>query len=285
MKKNHPLGSLKKFFNTITAIDWIFICISFVTLITFALFFKRQVVFTTATFKVTDENILYQKTSPTNEFANSFMVGDTERNELGQVTSEIVGKEAYKLNPETTVVYLDIKFKATYNPRKRQYSVRGKTIIFGESVEFSFSKIKFKAIVVDFPGFRDPNSVKYTKTLVKAQLINESRYFSEVSGVRDFFASAIKINDTVKDSKGNVLVRILDVKIEPAKRVVMTNTGQPYIINDPSLKDVFLTLELATREIENQKYMLNYIPLYINSTIPINTDLVSLLPTITEILQ
>lgn len=269
----------------VTILDWIFISFSIVLLLTFYLFFKREVVYITARFKVTDENILYAKTSPNNEFTTSFQVGDTERDELGRVASEIVSVESYKTNPEEHIVYLDIKLKAVYNPRTRQYSVRGKNILFGESLTFSLTKVHFKAVVVDFPGFRNAQAITLKKTIVKAQLRWDNRYYSDVYGVPDFVASAVKKGDTVKNSKGEVLVRILDVDIQPAKRLVVNNAGQSFLVEDPYLKDVYYTIELATKEIDGKTYMFDYRPVLINNVIPINMNTVSVWPNIIEIVQ
>jgi len=275
----------KKILGGLALTDWIFVCFGAVLLLSFYLFFRREVIFITARFKVTDENILYAKTTPNNEFTTSFMVGDTERDELGRVVSEIIGVESYKTVPEQHVVYLDIKLKSVYNPRKKQYSVRGKNIIFGESFTFSFTKVRFKALVVDFPGFRDPQGIKFKKTIVKTQLRYDSRGFSDVYGVPNFVAAAVKKGDIVTDSKDNVLIKILDVSIQSAKRLVVSSSGQPFLVDDPYLKDVYYTIELATKEVDGKTYMFDYIPVLINTAVPINMNTVSIWPTITEIIQ
>jgi hypothetical protein len=180
---------------------------------------------------------------------------------------------------------LDMKLKVVYDPRKHTYSAQGKNIVFGEVFTFSLERIKFKALVVDFPGFNDSHVIKTSKTIVRAQVRVDSRYYSDTYGVPSFVAQAIKADDTVTDSKGNVLVRILDVSVESAKRVVVNQNGQPFIVNDPDLKDVYCTLELATKKINGELYMFNYIPVLINATIPLNLKTVAVWPTITEIIQ
>lgn len=269
----------------ITLFDWIFIVLSAIALVFFYLFFKRDVTYITARFKVTDENILYATSSPGNEFASSFRVGDTEKDELGRTISEIVGVEAYKTIPEQQKIYLDIKLKAIYNPRTNQYTVRGKNILFGESLTFSFTKVRFKALVVDFPGFRDQADEETKKTIVKTQVRHESRGFSDVYGVPSFLADAVNKDDEVIDSKGNVLIKVIDKTVKPARRLVVNNSGQPFIVDDPYLKDVYYTLEISTREINGATYMFDYIPVLINSVVPMNFKSVSVWPTITEIVK
>jgi hypothetical protein len=276
---------IKKIRQRITFFDLVFIILAMSLLFGFYFFFRREVVTITARFKVTDENVLYAETAPKDEFANSFKVGDTEYDGLGRVVSKIVNVESYKIVPDRTITYIDIRLQAVYNPRTRLYAVRGKNIIFGETFDFSFTKVKFKGLVVDFPHYKDPNTIIHKKIIVKAQLRNDSRFFSEVYGVPDFLAVAVKQGDEVKNSKGNVLARIVDVNSMPAKRLVTNNTGQPYFVDDPYLKDVYYTIELATTEENGTMYMFGYVPVVIGAQMPINTAKTSIFPIITEIIE
>ena len=95
----------------------------------------------------------------------------------------------------------------------------------------------------------------------------------------------VKKGDIVTDSKDNVLIKILDVSIQSAKRLVVSSSGQPFLVDDPYLKDVYYTIELATKEVDGKTYMFDYIPVLINTAVPINMNTVSIWPTITEIIQ
>lgn len=269
-------------FRSISFLDVLLVIGVTLVVLVFYLVFKRDVAFVTARFKVTDDNALYANNLPGNEYASSFMAGDTEKDELGKTVSEIVGVESYKITPDRTVVYLDIKMKAVYNPRKKQYTLRGKTLSFGESFTFSFSKVKFKALVIDFPGFRDSKTVTIKKIVVRAQLRDPSRYFADTYGVPWYLAQSIKKGDVMKDSKENILLKIVEVFTAPAKRTIINN--QAYQTSDPELQDVFYTIELSARSINGQNYMLDYLPILVGAIIPINLPTVSVFPTITEIL-
>lgn len=270
-------------FNKISTIDIFVIIVCIVIIGIFYIVFNRYVTTVVVRFKITDDSPLYAKTLPGNEYASHFMVGDTEKDELGRTISEIVGIESYKINPDQTVVYLDIKMKAVYNPRKKQYSSQGKNIAFGETFLFSFSKIKFRALAVDFPGFLDKKTIKPTKTIIRAQLRDSSRYFSDTYGIQPFIANAVKKNDIVTNSKGDILLKILDVSIKPATRTIINNTNA-YQQLDPELKDVYYTIELSTKRLDDQMYMFDYQLVLIGALVPINLPTVSVFPTITEIL-
>lgn len=264
-------------------IDVLFVILSLFLVIGIYFLFKRDVSYITIRVKVTDENILYASNAPPNYYALRFIVGDKEIDELGQTLSEIVGVESYRLSPETMVTYLDIKLRAIYNPRTQHYGIRGKTIVFGESITFYFSNVKVTATVMDFPGFSGYKNMKTGTTIVKAQLRYDNRQFSDVYGVPEFLAYALKVGDTVRDSKQNVLAKILEVQVTPAKRTVVNSVGNAYQIEDPDLKDVYYTVELTTKTDNNQIYTYNYMPVLIGATLPLYTNSVSVFPVITEI--
>jgi hypothetical protein len=213
------------------------------------------------------------------------MVGDSEKDELGRTEAEITSVDSYKTNQAGQVVYLDIRLKAIYNPRTQQYSLKGKNLIFGEFFDFSFRKAHVRALVVDFPGLRDSHNVTETKTIVKTQVRDASRSFSDTYGIPDYLAQGIKTGDAVRNSKGNLMAKVLDVQVLPAKRMVVSTSGQPFMIDDPYLKDVYCTIELSTIKVGGKAYMFDYLPVVVGAIVPFNTDTISVWPTIIQIVE
>ena len=279
------LSLIKKTFKNITVFDRVFIGLALVAVLGFYLFFKRDVVDITVKFKIASENIFFPADPLRNEFAVGYMVGDAENDELGRKTAEIVSVESYKTSLPNQIVYLNIRLKAVYNPRTQQYSLKGKNIIFGEFFDFSFQKAHIRGLVVDFPGFQDSDVIDEGTTIVKTQIRDTSRSFSETYGIPDYLASAISVGDSVRDSNGKDLAKILDIQVRPAKRLVVSASGQPFIVDDPYLKDVFATMELATKKIQGKIYMYDYKQVVIGAIIPFNTDTISVAPTIIDIIR
>ncbi len=278
MKKH--LRLLNNLRSKLSLMDGILLGLVLTVLVVIIVFSKREVKFTTIRLKITDEEILYAAASPAVEYANSFIVGDSEKNELGQKTAEITRIEAYNTAPSKKVVILDISVKATYNPRKNQFSLKGKAINYGSSLSFNFEKVKVKGLVVDFPEFDGAVPVKEHKVVVKTQLRWENRAFSDVYGVPDYVARSVKVGDVVTDSQGKVLAKILEVKTQPAQRTLFSN-GNAVLVNDPLLKDVFYTIELSTKVINDRMYMYDFLPVQIDQAVPLNFAQISLFPVIT----
>jgi len=257
--------------------------VALLILLSIYLFFRRETRSITVRLKITDENVLYAQNYPRNEYAHSFLVGDTEKDELGRVTAQIVSIESYKLSQNIQVVYLDIQLKATYNPRKNIYTIRGKNIVFGESILFNFSKVRFRGLVTDSPVIQNDSRIKRKKVIVNTQLRYDNREFSDTYGVPEYLAYAVKKGDSIVNTKNDTLARVLEVNIVPAKRTTIDNFGAARIIEDPFLKDVYYTIELSSREINNTIYMFDFIPITIGQVMPLNFKNVDVWPTIIDI--
>jgi hypothetical protein len=274
---------LKKWVKKLSWMDWIFVGCFFAIIAFFFFLTKREVVEILIRVKVTDDQILLAQPNPRVDYATTFEVGDAEQDNLGRKVVEIMNVDSYFTKPEQKVVYLDLKVKAIYNKNQNQYSMRGRPIIFGQPFSFRFSKVKFDGIVVGFPGdvlSRGEDSW----TTVRAQLRWERNYFSDVEGVPPEIAASVKKGDKVFNSQGNVLAEVLNVEIKPAKRTVIASSGQALRVDDPLLKDVYYTLKIKTKKIDQNLYFLDYDPVSLWYVVPLNFPHVTIYPVVTEII-
>ncbi|OGY16041.1 MAG: hypothetical protein A2785_02630 [Candidatus Chisholmbacteria bacterium RIFCSPHIGHO2_01_FULL_49_18] len=276
---------IKRSTKMLTTIDLIAIIGVLLFLLGFYIFFRRETRTITIRLKVTDENVLYADTQPRSEYAHSFQIGDVEKDELGRTIAEIVNVDMYDYDEKTKVVYLDVALKTLYNPRKQAYSLRGKKITFGETFTFDFNKVHANALVIDSPDLNREGDIKSGKIIVRAQFRQEFKEFSDVYGVPEYIANAIKPGEEVTDSNGRVLAKVISVEVFPATRTSETSSGQIIAAKDPVLKDVFCTIELTTREVNGDIYMFDYVPVKIGQKIPLNLQHLSVFPTIIEIIE
>ena len=129
------LRNLRKFLTNVTkrltTFDYV-IFLVFITLFIFLfIFFRRENKFIVIRLKLTDPDVLDMSKRSLDEYAMAFRVGDKEYDELGQVVSEIEHVDAYRTEPQGEVVYLNIRAKALYNPRAKQYYIQGKPVVAG----------------------------------------------------------------------------------------------------------------------------------------------------------
>ncbi len=265
----------------LTAIDYILLFLFVITIGGFVIFFRREVKFVTLKLKVTDVTPVYLANQPPEEIIYAFKKGDTERNELGQIVSEITDVATYRVSPEKLSIYITVKTKAVYNPRKQQYTLKGKPVLLRESFMFHFTNVRFEGTIVDLPELREPSTKGVT--IVEARLGINPTEFADRHGVPDYVASAVKVGNTVVDSQGQTLAEITQVQIVPAKRTVSTATGTPLVVNDPQLKDVFLTVKLTTHTYNGKTYMFEYLPVDVNVILPLNLPAITIMPVITRV--
>lgn len=273
--RKNILTRLKK----LNIIDLLFIGAFFVFVVLFIIIFARSDQSIKVRIKVTDQNAFFLRNQPPDEYVYSFHEGDAERNEVGKVIAQIANVDRFQTNPDTYTLYLDVNIKANYNPLKKQYSYKGRPIIFGQDLEFDFSNTKVDGLIVDFPQFVKPHATPL-KLKVETQLRNENRSYSDIYGMPKYFENVVNVGNVVTDSNGKEIAKVLAKKINPAKRTVVTSDGRITIIDDPDLIDIYYTLEVNAYEIEGKLYIHDYSPFQIGGTVPLIFGDISIWPTV-----
>ena len=273
-------SSLRK----LTVIDWVFIGFGVIAIAGMLFFLRRSNTWLDIRVKITDPDVLYARAVPSVNYGQAFVEGDVERNELGQVSATITRVDAVQISPTQQAVYLTIHAKGLYSPLKKQYSIKGKPVVFGQSLNFTFTNVRFIGLVTDFPEYRAQKPVQTKKIQVTAQFLNESRNFSEVYGVLSYLSSAVKPGDEIFDSQNHSIVKVLSVDQKPARRTTIDDRGFPRVIEDPLLKDVSYKLELEVKEIDGKYYLYDDIPVQVGGSLPLNFNQVQIFPTVLNFL-
>lgn len=258
-----------QFLKQLTLIDIVLVLVLVIVSTSLFFFFKRKSEFITITVKVTDQDVLYATTLPKPWYATQFLPGDTERDPLGQVVSEIVSVERIPISRDATAIYLTMRAKATYDPRAHLYSIKGRNVVFGASVRFTLSQITFDGIVTDFPDLDKTGVVvKETEVIALGRAVDPQIANTIVSGL------------TMYDSNHQPLAKIEEVVIKPADKVTQTAQGQLLLQPDPLYKDVYLKVKMAVREVRGEKFILQDIPLKVDEQLPLNFSSINVFPTI-----
>ncbi len=283
---------------SLRTIDYVLFVVLGAVLIGVFIFLFRKTEFVELRVKVTDRDLLYARTQPLSWFANRFQIGDVEKDALGRINSQIVDVESFDVSQPRElrgdyfsdsntiprkVVYLTIQTRAVYDSRSKAYSIKGQKLAFGTPLQFNFSTIQFDGLVTDVNNIQDIYETEVVE--LEAKLLYPSREYSDVYGVLPEIADAVKVGDKILDSNKNVLVKIESNEIVPARRIVITDMGQPLEVTDPVLKDVTYTILLKTKVFRNEIYAFDDIPVKIGSVLPLNFDHISVFPTITKLLD
>lgn len=259
----------------VTPFDLVVFSLFGILILSFSLFFKRNVVLIPIRVKVTDSDILYATTQPQSWYADKFQVGDKEVDTLGRNISIITHIESYNVDFSRKSIFLDINVRATYDSKTQQYSFKGKPLVFGTPLRFSLKNVYFDSIVVKNPGD--------TTLPLRYPIILQT----ENKTIPNYLAQAIKKTEgkSTLSNQGEVWVRIDKVTLTPAKNVVQfINSDNITLRSNDDFSDVQMTITANAKNIGNTYYAYEDIPLKINSSLPINFPELTYFPQITQII-
>jgi len=93
------------------------------------------------------------------------------------------------------------------------------------------------------------------------------------------------VGDKIFDSSGKVMVEVLNKEVLPAQKNTFDDKGNVYQKFDPRKKDVFLTLKVKAKKINNEFYFFDDVRLNVDQTLPLHFERVSLYPVIIDLKQ
>lgn len=283
-----------KILKKISIFDWILVAIGIGAIAVFSTTFSRKPTYITATVKIGEDSVYYSSwqsksfkwvdTSGTKDwFADTFYKGQTEKDGLGNIKAEVTDVYSYNKSPDKKTVYINVKLAAVYNKATNTYTYKGLPVLIGSIIKLDLDNVHATGTTTNINGF--PTQTDRTYIEVEAQIREENQTFTNTVGTKDYVANALKIGDEVKDKNGNVLIKILNKNVYPAKKTVVTSDGRVFIQNDPGLYDVFLTLGVYAEKHGDKYYLLDDTPLLIDQIIPINTSTISVFPVITRFIK
>lgn len=230
--------------------------------IVFFLFFYRRAEYIDIRIKVTDQDVLYQQSEPATWYAHRFFVGDKELDALGRTIAEITRVTTIPLDSRHQAVYVDLKVRALYDSRTKQYSTHGQSLMFGAPMRFYLSGVAFDGFVSEFPGSKEMRKGSERRARVTVLIRN----------LEPAVAAAVSPGNTVTDADGGILARVTDVAVMAAERVTNTYAGDLLLRYDPIYKDVMMAVDVRAVAIGNDLFVFDNMPLKIGLPFPLLLD-------------
>lgn len=259
----------------------------------FALVFFRKSAFITVTVKVGENDVAVERWSRP-WYSSIFYKGMKEKDGLGRINAELIEVKTYDVAPAYDLyiagnnrlsikkaVYLTLKIKAVYGRSSNQYTYKGLPVLVGTPIKMYLDRIFVEGIVTNINGVKNERERK--TLIIEAQIKEENSTYLETSGTDEFISNALSKGQKVFDDQGNLIIEILDKKVENAKRVTVTDSGRAIVTRDPLKKDVYLTLKVFAFKENDKFYLFDDVVILINNRIPINTPIISVLPVVTNI--
>ncbi len=212
---------------------------------------------------------------------NSVKKGDKEYNGFGQPVAEVVEIKDYETPNSYKETYVKLKLSVNYNKTQKKYSFASKDLAIGGPISVKPKGVLLVGVVTAIEGISDPRKKVHKKVLVQF-LYGEDR---TTTGIKPWIAEAIQIGDETKDFNGNTVAKILEKRVEPAKRITVDMQGKPHLVQDPYLVDLYLTMDLETYEDKSIFYYLDHGKVKINQEIYFYTDKYDFVARIIKILD
>lgn len=279
---------MKKFktkLKNLSLFDRILIAFAILGVAFFAYVFFRKSSYITVTIKVSEESIFYEpwrvETGTKTWVSQLFYQGMKEQDGLSRTTAEVLSIKSYDTLPSRKAVYLTLKIKSVYSRASNQYTFKGRPVLIGSTVRLYLDRLLVDGLITHVEGVKD--SREKETLIIETQIREENPVFLETSGTRKHIADALKIGEEIKDDQGNTVIKVLNKRVENAKRTVITSDGRIIVGTNPLRKDVYLTLQVEALKIHDKYFLFEDIPLLIGEKIPINSSTVSIEPEVTEI--
>lgn len=175
--------------------------------------------------------------------ADSFKVGDWEKDSSGKKIAEITGTRIYG-TPQTLVankdVLLQIKMLARINPRSSEFEYKNKIVKIGTPVEFRFTS-----------GYLSGKIAKIGDTK-KSETIEEKVLVVELNDEWPWLADNLVVGRGETDETGQKRLEILSKEVRPAEMTVTTATGQTLVSTNPRKVDITLKLKVLVQKIGDE---------------------------------
>lgn len=283
-------SKIKGIYSKSTLFDRLLVVMFLFAVLLFSYIFLRKSQYITVTAKVGQDNVYYSIYAPLTNinssgvpawFRNSFYKGMQEKNGLGMVQAEVLDINAYYNSMQRFSLYLKINLKTTFNRSTNQYTYKGTPVVIGSKLKLYMDNVLVDALITGIDGVPDTRERK--TIIVDTRMLDQNATYLETSGVDSYYDTAVNVGDEVKDVQGNTIVKVLEKKVVPAKKIVTTSSGGVFVQNDPIRKDISLKLELDVLKIQGRYFLMDDIAILIGQPIPVNLDTIVIFPTVTNI--
>jgi hypothetical protein len=277
---------MKKLIRKLTLFDKAIIVLAIFAFAFLAYIFFRKSTKINITVKVNEDDINYVQWAIFDKgsrswFSHLFYVGMKEKGGLGDISAEVTDVYSYAISPGKEAVYLDVKLKTVFARSQNQHTYKGSPVLIGYPVKMYLDNVYVEGLVVDIEGVPDPREKETLE--VEAKLLDYNTKFLETTGVEEFIADAISEGDKAKDNKNNTIIKVVNKRVENAKKVVSDASGRILTQRLPDRYDVYLTLEVNAIKISDKYFVFDDFPISIGGGIPINTSFYTISPVVSKI--
>lgn len=250
--------------------DLIGLGIFFAGLTIAAFFFLRKADYVTITLRISKSDQLPTWSNPEPLwYLEHITKGLSDKDILGRTNLEVQDVYYYPNNGTEQTVFVDLLARAVYNKRTKTYTYNGSSLFVSTHQDFNISGVQVSGVIYDINHSFDHQKEKrivYGELEIKRNEDTIHLANTEFEGIKKYVSKKIGEGMDVKDSRGNVIAKILTVKKEPAYKTFIFGNKLTRVI-DPERERVYLTVELELVRINGKDLYKQEVPVLVNSNL------------------
>ncbi len=196
--------------------------------------------------------------------SDKLKVGQTEKNNTGQVIARLINFDSYEKNGQENDNYLTVQVKVDYNKRTNRYSFKDKYLSVGLPIDLNLDNVSITGQVIDdnVPEEGYPTKIFTVKMIAY--------------GLRPWVYSEF-LNKPKTYNQGNheLIADIIDAQTKDQTYKSMWLDNGLLRLNQDTAKDLYLTVKLKATQIDGKWYYAVHQPIKIGSFIFLLTDKVN----------
>lgn len=211
--------------------------------------------------------------------------GMQEKDALGRKVIEVKDVEYYPTNGDSQVTYVTLNVRAVYNKRMNQYSYNGNPILVGSYQELRLQGVRLTGVVhaVGDQHLVSEKRVFRVRGYIDPRMHSDWESAESLSdGVKNYIADKVQDDAEIKDSHGNVFVRIEEVIKRTATRTVVRPAGITRYPDTQSQR-VELTVDIVAEKIGEKFFFKKEQPLIVGYSINFDFPMINFPLVITDL--
>lgn len=168
---------------------------------------------------------------PSNWLVDELSPGLASYNSFGDEVATIEDVEIFSLGGPTRMTYLDLKMKVSYDKKRKIYLYNYQPLQKGKPLDLTFGKTSVLGLVTGLDS--DPEERIQKKIKVRMQYLEEWQ------------AKSYEVGMQWNDSKGQMLARIDDIKVQDTNMYNLTFINNGIQKNGVLFKDVYMDITVT----------------------------------------
>lgn len=196
--------------------------------------FTKQSTWVEVRVLISDDNLWWSGDLPEYWLIDELYEGQKSYNSFGEEVASIVNKEVFTRGGPVLQAYFDLKMKATFDKKRQIFLFNYQPLQKGKPLDLTFGRTSLQGLVVGINS--DLEKMHEKKIRVRMQYLE------------DWLANAYQPGLEWRDSKGRLLARIDEARVEDTNMYNLSFLNNGIQRNNVIFKDVYLDITVSAFE-------------------------------------